>query len=212
VILDVGAGTSPYREFCESWDYTYVSHDFNGYLPSAESPGLQNAEWDYAKHDYVCDILEIPDKAQADVVLCTEVLEHIPDPVRAFQKISALVRPGGTIIVTVPFMSLMHQAPFWFQSGLSPFWFEYWAREGGLEITSLDVQGDFADSVLQHLQILFGAKAQNQENLELRAGLQKFLSSLDSESIRKDTPSDILESGGFCTFFVGHKPTRSTNS
>lgn len=37
-----------------------------------------------------------------DLVLCSEVLEHVPDPERALKTIAKLLRPGGTAIVTTP--------------------------------------------------------------------------------------------------------------
>lgn len=37
-----------------------------------------------------------------DLVLCSEVLEHVPDPGRALLEIARILRPGGTAIVTTP--------------------------------------------------------------------------------------------------------------
>jgi 2-polyprenyl-3-methyl-5-hydroxy-6-metoxy-1,4-benzoquinol methylase len=37
-----------------------------------------------------------------DICICTEVLEHIPDPSRAVNELKRLTRPGGLMIVTVP--------------------------------------------------------------------------------------------------------------
>jgi SAM-dependent methyltransferase len=39
---------------------------------------------------------------QADVVLCSEVLEHLDHPERAVDLARSLLRPGGVFIVTVP--------------------------------------------------------------------------------------------------------------
>ena len=71
LLLDVGAGTSPYRKEIERLGYTYRSHDFSLYVPSGNRPGLQNSEWCYPQHDFVCDITKIPLAARSDVVLCT---------------------------------------------------------------------------------------------------------------------------------------------
>ena len=46
------------------------------------------------------DIFHIPVRPQAfDKVLCLGVLQHTPDPHRAFQSLAAQVRPGGQLVV-----------------------------------------------------------------------------------------------------------------
>ncbi|WP_435022595.1 class I SAM-dependent methyltransferase (plasmid) [Tundrisphaera sp. TA3] len=42
------------------------------------------------------------DDATFDSCLCTEVLEHIPDDDRAVRELSRCLRPGGTLLVSVP--------------------------------------------------------------------------------------------------------------
>lgn len=39
---------------------------------------------------------------QADVVLCSEVIEHLAEPQHAVSLANALLRPGGVFVVTVP--------------------------------------------------------------------------------------------------------------
>lgn len=211
-LLDVGAGQSPYRQKSETLGFAYESHDFNAYVPSPESPGLQNPEWEYAAHKYVCDILEIPKGASANVVLCTEVLEHVPDPVAAFKHLSSLVKPGGFLVVTVPFLSLMHQAPFWFSSGLSPFWFEFWSKRLGLEVDDLTVQGDYADLMAQEISRIFAEKSNGLGRSVIHRQILGSLSRRfkgSGAAIRANLSPAILETGGFGTLFVGHKPRPS---
>jgi 2-polyprenyl-3-methyl-5-hydroxy-6-metoxy-1,4-benzoquinol methylase len=196
-LLDVGAGTSPYKTDAVGLGYAYRSHDFSEYVPDAASPGLQNQSWVYAAHDFTCDVTEIPDEAASDVVLCTEVLEHVPDPVRAFQRLASLVKPGGHLVVTVPFLSLMHQSPFWFSSGLSPFWFEYWSERTELEIHELTVQGDYVDLMAQEVGRMLVFKPRIY-------GLNR-VGSATVKKLRKRLPTSILESGGLGTLFVGTK-------
>lgn len=45
--------------------------------------------------------LPFPD-ASYDRVICSEVLEHIPDDVAAMRELARVLRPGGTMAVTVP--------------------------------------------------------------------------------------------------------------
>jgi len=196
-LLDVGAGLSPYKSVAETAGLSYKSHDFSNYMPSSASEGLQTKSWDYPEHNFVCDILEIPPVASAEIIICTEVLEHVPDPVRAFQHCSNLLKPDGLIIVTVPFLSLMHQAPFWFQSGLSPFWFKEWCEANNLEIVELTIQGDYIDLMSQEAVRLFSFSHRTKF-------IGNFLSKL-IQKLRPRIPQSTLESGGLGTLLVARK-------
>jgi 2-polyprenyl-3-methyl-5-hydroxy-6-metoxy-1,4-benzoquinol methylase len=49
------------------------------------------------------DIREMPVPSQAyDATICTEVLEHVPDPQRAVSELKRVTKPGGIVLVTVP--------------------------------------------------------------------------------------------------------------
>jgi ubiquinone/menaquinone biosynthesis C-methylase UbiE len=49
------------------------------------------------------DALHLPfADATFDRVICSEVLEHIPDDVAAMAELARVLRPGGTMAVTVP--------------------------------------------------------------------------------------------------------------
>lgn len=37
-----------------------------------------------------------------DVVLCTEVLEHVPDPAVVIAELSRVTKPGGRVVVSIP--------------------------------------------------------------------------------------------------------------
>lgn len=46
-----------------------------------------------------------------DVVLCTEMLEHVPEPQRAIDEIRRVLRPGGLLLLTTRFLFPIHDAP-----------------------------------------------------------------------------------------------------
>jgi SAM-dependent methyltransferase len=53
--------------------------------------------------DLIADAGALPLRsAQADLVLCTEVLEHVPDPLRALAEMNRVLIPGGGLILTTP--------------------------------------------------------------------------------------------------------------
>lgn len=184
-LLDVGAGQQPYRHVIEESGAKYYSHDFNSYVPSDIAGGL-HIEWPHLRQDYECDVLEIPEDEPFDFLICTEVLEHVSDPVRTFEKLSRLLVPKGELIITVPRMSLIHQAPFHFATGLSEFFFEHWAKSFGMKVVELALHGDYADFLSQEIRRL----------LRLPGFFQIPLSKV----IRLVASKDTLSSGGFSVF------------
>ena len=83
-LLDAGAGTQRYRSFCSHLHY--VSQDFCEYKGKGDGIGMQTGSWDTTKIDIVSDIVAIPEEnGSFGAVLCTEVLEHIPDPIKALK-------------------------------------------------------------------------------------------------------------------------------
>jgi len=84
-VLDVGAGSAPYRSFFQHCEYK--AHDF-GQVPELKAH--------YTELDYISDIVDIPvPDGHFDVVICTEVLEHVPEPIKAIQEMSRILKPGG---------------------------------------------------------------------------------------------------------------------
>jgi SAM-dependent methyltransferase len=49
--------------------------------------------------------------AAFDVVLCTEMLEHVPEPQLAIDEMWRVLRPGGTLLLTTRFLFPIHDAP-----------------------------------------------------------------------------------------------------
>lgn len=148
-ILDAGAGHQPYREHCEHLKYT--SQDFGQYDGTGDNKGIQY-EYNYNELDIVSDICKIPVAANTfDNVLCTEVLEHVPDPVNALKELVRLTKPGGSIIITVPFASLTHMAPYHFSSGFNRYFFEHWFKELNCSIIELTYNGNYYEYIAQEI-------------------------------------------------------------
>jgi SAM-dependent methyltransferase len=101
-LLDVGCGEMPFRALLPS-GVTYTGID----VPAAESFGMgRNFDIVYF------DGKTIPfANASFDSVLCTEVLEHAEDPARLIAEMLRVLRPGGTLLATVPFSARVHHAP-----------------------------------------------------------------------------------------------------
>lgn len=94
-ILDAGAGTLKWKPFCSHLKYT--SQDFAQYDASSDV-GLQSEGWEYPKLDIVSDITNIPVPDESfDAVLCTDVLEHLPNPNAALQELVRVTKRGGGV-------------------------------------------------------------------------------------------------------------------
>lgn len=149
-ILDAGAGTQQYRKFCKHLDY--VSQDFGEYDGKGNSVGLQMGEFDYGKLDIVSDITSISEPDSSfDAVMCIEVLEHLPDPVQAIKEFSRLIKTKGRLIITAPFCSLTHFAPYHFSTGFNRYWYEKHLAMDGFKIIEIAPNGNFFEFVAQEI-------------------------------------------------------------
>jgi SAM-dependent methyltransferase len=136
-VLDAGAGACLYRPLfahCE-----YYTQDF-GQVQDHQLLGPGG----YGDLDYRCDIKQIPVAAATfDVVLCTEVLEHVPEPIRAVQEFARLLKPRGKLLLTAPLGSGLHQEPYHFYGGFTPHWYRRFLTEAGFEQIAVEANGGF---------------------------------------------------------------------
>lgn len=165
-ILDAGAGRLRNKPLCAHLGY--VSQDFcqiSNYeeLGDSQCAGLGQLDGTLsAKIDHVCDIVAVPESnASFDAILCAEVLEHVPDPVKALEEFSRLLKPGGRLILTAPFASMVHLAPYHYCTGFSRYWYEHHLPRLGLQIKELTPNGDWFSYCYQELMRLGGMARQH---------------------------------------------------
>jgi SAM-dependent methyltransferase len=98
-VLDVGCGDRPYEELL-SGAAEIVGFDVPG-NPHADLHGS-------------IDALPVAD-ASFDIVLCLQVLEHVPDPAAAVRELRRVVRPGGRVLLSTHGVYPFHPNPddFW---------------------------------------------------------------------------------------------------
>ncbi len=150
-ILDAGAGELKYKKLCKHLNY--VSQDFAQYNGKGDRKGLQTGSWDQSKLDIISDIISIPEPDEAfDAIMCIEVFEHLPEPIKAIQEFSRLLRSGGHFILTAPFCSLTHFAPYHFYSGFNKYFYEKYLSEHGFEILDLQENGNFFEYLAQEIR------------------------------------------------------------
>ncbi len=204
-LIDIGAGPMPYKSLIQSLGISYHSHDFEKYQAVNEDPGLQSEEWPIYGHDFVCDITAL-EATGFDYAICTEVLEHVPNPVAALSNIAQSVKAGGEVLITLPFSSRMHQAPFWFSAGLSRYWFEHHAPLNSLKIKKITIAGDFVDQMISELEQLLNPISIGP--FRLGRLIIKILKNRES-FIRSKLSKELLESGGIGIYVELYKESFS---
>jgi len=94
VVLDVGSKTSPYRQ--------WIPH--TRYLRLDINPKSQP--------DLCCSVYDIRSPAdEFDVVIATEILEHLQEPQRAIDQFLRVLRPRGVCILSTRFICQYHADP-----------------------------------------------------------------------------------------------------
>ena len=105
-VLDVGCGLKPYYPF---------------FATAAEYVGLDDAQNQYADVHGVAERMPVPD-GSFDIVLCTQVLEHVDDPVAAVRELHRVTAPGGRVLASTHGVMVFHPNPVdhwrWTHTGL----------------------------------------------------------------------------------------------
>jgi len=87
-----------------------------------QPPEQESRAWWYINIDWgtnpniFADVTRTPLSAKSvDCILCTEVLEHLPDPQACVDEMHRLLRDGGLVFASVPFFYPVHADPYDFQ-------------------------------------------------------------------------------------------------
>ena len=136
-VLDAGAGKAPFRYLFRH--VTYETADFG-----------QISDKKYARLNYVCDLTDIPVADESyDLVLCTQVLEHVPDPLAVLHELHRLLKPGGQAWLTAPFFFAEHEAPYDFHR-FTRFAWRRMAEQTGFEVEDIQwLEGYYATLAYQ---------------------------------------------------------------
>ena len=150
-ILDAGAGEQIYKGFCTHLNY--VAQDFAKYDGKGNNSGVQMGSWDQSNLDIISDITAIPEPgASFDAIMCVEVFEHLPEPIKAIQEFTRLLKPGGYLILTAPFCSLTHFAPYHFYTGYNRYFYETHLPANGFKILNLQQNGNYFEYLAQEVR------------------------------------------------------------
>jgi len=100
-LYDLGCGEMPYKEWLLNYSEQYIGVD-----------------WGNTSHEVKADILAdlneplpIEDEV-ADTIVSLSVMEHLREPQVFLNEAHRLLKPGGAMILQVPFMWQVHEAPY----------------------------------------------------------------------------------------------------
>jgi len=198
-ILDAGAGTGMFKSFCNH--LKYISQDLAEYDGSGDGLGFQSGNWVNLKHDIVSDISSIPRPDNSfDVILCTEVLEHVVEPVKAIVEFSRLLRSDGILILTVPFCCIAHQTPYFYSSGYSKYYYQSVLPDNGFDIIELTSLGNYFDKFIESFSLTYQEVKRSCKTNVIERILYLFFSSillilLKKWVIKGDQSVDVLTQG-----------------
>jgi len=101
VIYDLGCGEMPYKNWLLQHADRYVGVDWSATLHNL-------------KADILADLNKpLPIKGQiADTVVSLSVMEHLKEPQNMLNEAFRILKPGGSMILQVPFMWWVHEAPY----------------------------------------------------------------------------------------------------
>jgi SAM-dependent methyltransferase len=131
-LVDVGCGAQPYRSLLPE-GMQYVGLDIEtaeesfGYA-TPDTIHFDGGRWPEGTHN-------------ADVVLCTEVMEHVPNPRALLKEAFHALKPGGRLLLTVPFAARWHFVPhdYW---RFTPSSLKMLLEEAGFQHVVVRARGD----------------------------------------------------------------------
>lgn len=123
-MLDAGSGSGRYRGLFDR--VTYESADF------------AQVDKSYGEITYVCDLSDIPvEDDRYDLVVLTQVLEHLPEPGTVLRELWRVVKPGGRLWLSAPLFYFEHEAPFDFYR-YTQYGLRHLLEDAGFEIERLE--------------------------------------------------------------------------
>jgi SAM-dependent methyltransferase len=178
-VLDVGAGDAPYAELFAHTDYVTLDWE------SSPHEGARAAAVSAS-----ADAIPLPD-ASFDVVVLTQVLEHVRRPAVVIAEIARVLRPGGRLLATVPFVWELHEEPhdYW---RFTPYALAALLEDAGLEAVEIAPRSDSLSALAQLMKnvgwSLLGdepdaRRTQASETLRMLADEVAALAPLDSRRI-----------------------------
>lgn len=123
-----------------------------------------------------------------DAVICSELLEHVPDPIAVVKETHRVLRAGGTLLVCVPFLTRIHGDPFDFGRYTDYYWLETLKEAGFIDIT-IEHQGRFWSVLVDMLRDLayFNENRSVPRNAMLRRLISRAMAKARQKAVEWDS-------------------------
>ncbi len=131
-VLDLGCGDRRYEGVFAGQAQSWIGLNW----PENGDPRARLA-------DVYGDALAIPFRADTfDTVLCTQVIEHVPEPWQLLCEARRVLRPGGRLVLTAPQYNALHEEPRDFFR-FTCYGLRYLAEKAGLRVQVVEPVGGF---------------------------------------------------------------------
>ena len=142
-VLDFGAGSAPYRHLFHCDEYVAVDTDSGGYPPARKIASVR-----YDGHS-----LPFP-AAHFDFILSSEVFEHVFNLEEVLGELNRVLKPGGRLFASVPFVWEEHEQPHDFARYTS-FGLPYLLERSGFELESAWKTTGYLATLFQMIAVYF---------------------------------------------------------
>lgn len=133
-LLDVGCGKMPYKSIFLPRVRKYFGIDKN-----SDDADIRN------------DFLKINISSKSfDTVLCTQVLEHVPEPLKLLTKINKILKKNGVLILTAPFTGYLHEVPNDYYR-YTKYGLQYMLKNANFRIVYIKAEGNWIASIGQEI-------------------------------------------------------------
>ena len=131
-VLDLGCGSRPYESFFNGNVKRWVGADY----PASGHPPARSV-------DLFADAMRLPLAGESfDTVLCTQVLEHVQEPLDLLREAWRVLRPGGYLVLTAPQYNGLHGEPQDFYR-YTRYGLQHLATKTGFQVNLIEPLGGF---------------------------------------------------------------------
>lgn len=160
-LLDAGCGEKPYSLLYDDLVSESIGCD------------IETCVHEQKYVDIFASVDNLPfEDARFDTILCTNVLEHVPEAGKAYKELARCLAPKGTLILITPFLYPLHEAPYDYYR-YTVHGLRYLLRKNGLNVQCIIPLGGFGFMVVVYFNLIITRLLKIKPLTELNCFLQK---------------------------------------